>query len=173
MYSNEQFAEHIRGLQQDLRVINAKHDDVMPKISGVYDILTVDAVKRFQRRFGLPVTGKTDLSTWDRIVRESNLIRSKTAIPLAVRVFPSAIYVISSGDTGRFIYILQAVLNGLAIKFPEIAPISYTGIYDEQTERAIKILQNSSGLPSTGKLDASTWNAISFLYSNVANSLED
>src|SRR5699024_8560140 len=99
MYSDEQRIEHIRGLQQDLRVIHAKNDESLPKISGVYDVLTEDAVKRFQRRFGLPVTGKTDLTTWDKIVHESNLIRSKNSIPLAVRVFPNAMYVVSLGDT--------------------------------------------------------------------------
>ncbi len=173
MYTNEQRAEHIRGLQQDLRVINAQYGEVLPKISGVYDLPTEDAVRRFQRRFGLPVTGQTDLSTWDRIVQESNLIRSKNAIPLAVRVFPSAITIISSGDTGRFIYILQAILNGLAIEFPDISVIPYTGVYDSVTEQAVKMLQRSSGLPSTGKLDMATWNSISSLYSNVAKSLED
>lgn len=173
MFSDEQLIEHIRGLQQDLRVINAKHDELLPKISGVYDVLTEDAVKRFQRRFGLPITGKTDLTTWDKIVHESNLIRSKNSLPLAVRVFPNAMYVVSLGDTGRFIYILQGILNGLAIEFPYLPKIDYTGVYDCNTEQAIKILQKNSGLPPTGKLDAATWNSISFLYSNIAVSLED
>ncbi len=173
MYSDEQRMEHIRGLQQDLRVIHAKNDELLPKISGVYDVLTENAVKRFQRRFGLPITGKTDLTTWDKIVHESNLIRSKNAIPLAVRVFPNAMFIVSTGDTGRFIYILQGILNGLAIEFPYLPKIDYTGIYDCNTEQAVKILQKNSGLPSTGKLDADTWNAISFLYSNIAVELED
>lgn len=173
MYSDEQRMEHIRGLQQDLRVIHAKNDELLPKISGVYDVLTENAVKRFQRRFGLPITGKTDLTTWDKIVHESNLIRSKNAIPLAVRVFPNAMFIVSTGDTGRFIYILQGILNGLAIEFPYLPKIDYTGIYDCNTEQAVKILQKNSGLPSTGKLDADTWNAISFLYSNIALELED
>ena len=77
------------------------------------------------------------------------------------------------GDTGRFVYILQGILNGLAIEFPYLPKIDYTGVYDCNTEQAIKILQKNSGLPSTGKLDAATWNAISFLYSNIAVSLED
>lgn len=170
MYSNEQLISHIRGLQQDLRVINAKHGEPLPKISGVYDKLTENAVKIFQRKFGLPVTGQTDLSTWDKIVQESNLIRSQNAIPLAVRVFPDATSIISVGDRGRFIYILQGILNGIAITFPDIGVIAYTGVYDAETERAVSILQKNAGLPITGKLNSATWNTIAFLYSHVANS---
>lgn len=174
MYSDEQFISHIRGLQQDLRVIHAALNEPMPKISGVYDSLTENAVKNFQRRFGLPVTGQTDLSTWDKIVQESNSIRSKNAIPLAVRVFPGAAYVVSPGDKGRLIYILQAILNGLAIEFPYLFDIPYSGVYDAPTERAVTLLQRNAGLPATGKLDAPTWNAISFLYSHVAlNSIDN
>lgn len=173
MYTDEQRASHISGLQQDLRVIHAKFNDVLPKISGVYDSFTEDAVKRFQRRFGLPVTGKTDLTTWDRIVHESNLIRSQTAIPLAVRVFPCAAHTVSFGDSGRFIYILQAILNGLSERFSYLSPVDYTGIYDKPTENAVKALQKNAGLRPTGQLDVETWNAIAFLYSFVACSIED
>ena len=63
MYTQEQRRAHVRGLQQDLRVVQAALGEPLPKVSGVYDDATEHAVQRFQRHFGLPVTGKADLST--------------------------------------------------------------------------------------------------------------
>lgn len=173
MYTEDQRRAHVRGLQMDLRVIQAALGEPLPKISGVYDIETEQSVRRFQRRFGLPVTGQTDLSTWDRIVQEANLVRSRTALPLAVRVFPSAVQIVALGDRGRFVYILQSILNGLAMQYPDLLPIPYTGVFDEPTERAVRRLQQSAGLRTTGRLDADTWNALAHLYSHVGLRSED
>ncbi|MBS6546895.1 MAG: peptidoglycan-binding protein [Clostridiaceae bacterium] len=173
MYTQEQRRAHVRGLQQDLRVVQAALGEPLPKVSGVYDDATEHAVQRFQRHFGLPVTGKADLSTWDRIVQEANLVRSRTAIPLAVRVFPSALQIVAPGDHGRFLYILQAMLNGLSAQYPALLPIPYTGIYDDATERAIRQLQQSCGLPVTGRLNADTWNTLAHLYSHIGLRSED
>lgn len=173
MYTDEQKTSHISGLQQDLRVIHNKYNDILPKISGVYDSSTEDAVKRFQQRFGLPITGQTDLNTWDRIVHESNLIRSQKAIPLAVRVFPNAAYTATLGDQGRFIYILQAILNGISSRFSYLPSVEYTGTYDNATQDFVKSLQKNAGLPITGNLNADTWNAIAFLYSHVGHSIDN
>ncbi len=167
MYTDEQRQEHIRGLQQDLRVIQAAQDGPLPKISGVYDALTEDAVRRFQRQQGLPVTGRTDLTTWDRIVHAANRARSQTALPLAVRVFPSALQLVEPGDQGRFLYILQGILNGLADTYANMPAIPYSGVYDDATEQSVTALQRAAGLPATGRLDADTWNALAHLYSHV------
>ena len=169
MYTEEQRREHIRGLQQDLRVIQAAQEEPLPQINGVYDALTENAVRRFQRQQGLPATGKTDLTTWDRIVQEANHTRSRTALPLAVRVFPSALYRVGPGDQGRFLYILQGILNGLATLYSNVPAPDYTGIYDQATENSVTALQRTAGLQATGRLDADTWNAMAHLYSHVGN----
>lgn len=173
MYTDEQRREHIRGLQQDLRVLQAAQDAPLPVISGVYDSLTENAVRRFQQQYGLPVTGQTDLTTWDRIVQEANRARSSVALPLAVRVFPSALLQVGPGDQGRFLYILQAILNGLAAEYGNFPPLEYTGVYDEPTAGAVLLLQRTAGLRPTGRLDAGTWNALAHLYSNVGLRRQD
>lgn len=35
--------------------------------SGIFDEITLNAVKEFQEGFGLPVTGLVDRATWDAI----------------------------------------------------------------------------------------------------------
>lgn len=167
MYTEEQREQHVLGLQKDLRMIHAKNGDTQPHISGIYDDHTEQAVRAFQLRYKLPVTGKADLTTWDRIVHESNLIRNRNAAPLAVRIFPHAALIVSPGDEGRFVYILQAMLNGLHREFPHLLPLQYTGIYDIPTERVTKSLQRAAGLPQTGRIDAGTWDMLARLYSHI------
>ena len=55
-------------LQQQLNVI-ADAYPLIPKISqdGIYGERTADAVKVFQKVFGLPQTGVTDFPTWYKI----------------------------------------------------------------------------------------------------------
>ena len=63
----------IRSLQTMLRVI-AEHDpsylSVVP--DGIYGTDTMNAVSRFQRNKGLPITGVADQDTWETIVEEYN-----------------------------------------------------------------------------------------------------
>ena len=37
-------------------------------LAGTFDTVTEDAVKQFQRLHGLPVTGRVDRDTWNRLV---------------------------------------------------------------------------------------------------------
>ncbi|MGP2435891.1 L,D-transpeptidase family protein [Streptomyces sp. JW3] len=53
----------VRELQARLRQIAWLHDGP----TGSYDELTEQAVAGFQRKRGLPVTGRTDTVTWDRL----------------------------------------------------------------------------------------------------------
>ncbi len=52
-----------------LRVIasvDSEEAHIIP--DGIYGPQTMQAVSRFQRRHGIPVTGITDQTTWDAIV---------------------------------------------------------------------------------------------------------
>lgn len=168
MYRQEQNRAHILGLQKDLRMLCAQTGDPQPSISGRYDAATREAIRRFQLRHHLPVTGKTDLSTWDHIVHEANQMRSRIALPLAVRIFPHTGLTIRLGDSGRFIYLLQAMLNSLRTQFPALLPLSYTGIYDHATELVVFALQHAAALPETGRLNAQTWRVLAQLYTHAA-----
>ena len=174
MYTREQKRAHIRGLQKDLRVIHKKTGDGLPRINGKYDKCTEDAVRSFQMRHNLPITGETDLSTWDRVVHEANRVRSRAALPPAVRIFPHTALSVCEGDSGRFVFILQTMLNRLSTHFTSLLPLPYTGIYDQKTERVISALQRKSQINETGRLDAQTWNALARLHAQTVmhNALE-
>ena len=59
----------IRSLQTMLRTL-AHADETLLKLvpDGIYGPNTVQAVREFQRQNGLPVTGETDNTTWNKLV---------------------------------------------------------------------------------------------------------
>lgn len=63
-------------IQLVLRELSIIYDIPTTEISGVYDKATEDAIKEFQRISGLTTTGKVDLITWNRLIRDfSNYAR--------------------------------------------------------------------------------------------------
>ena len=72
MRPDESFLQQpIRSLQTMLRVLAELDDRYLPVIpDGIYGQSTIAAVSNFQKNHGLPVTGVTDLDTWERISAE-------------------------------------------------------------------------------------------------------
>lgn len=46
--------------------------------TGYFGSLTTNAVKAFQRRSGLPVTGRVDITTWNRLVKATGTVEATT-----------------------------------------------------------------------------------------------
>ena len=60
-------------LRHMLNAVSVDYADVGPLPDGrLYDTATEHAVKQFQRANKLPVTGRVDLSTWNRLAEEYN-----------------------------------------------------------------------------------------------------
>ena len=152
----------IRSLQTMLRVI-AEDDGGLPTVvpDGIYGQQTINAVNAFQRRFGLPITGITDQTTWDRIVQEYDLalIRVGKAEPIEVIMDPGQVF--SRGDEGPYIFLLQSILTQLSFDTPSIIRPEHTGVLDSKTAQSLSEFQRLAGLPQTGELDKITWKYLS------------
>ncbi len=146
-------------IQLNLRDIAQVHADI-PKVlaTGIYDAETQNAVKIFQMKFNLPVTGKVDLITWRKILNEHNCCIQNITPAQSVTCFPNNKLEYKIGDESNLIYILQIILNNFAKKFKNYEAVQLTGIFDESTEIAVKQFQKLSNLPVTGALDKITWN---------------
>lgn len=60
--------EQVRHLQYMLSVLSEFIQEIPPlAVDGIYGSATRDAVYAAQRRFGLPLTGRVDRTTWDQI----------------------------------------------------------------------------------------------------------
>ena len=159
MKPEESFVEQpIRSLQTMLRVI-AEDDPRLPTIvpDGIYGASTMNAVTAFQRLYGLPITGITDQSTWERIVEayENALVRVSKAEPIEIIMDPGEVFRL--GESNAYIYLLQSILTQLANDNPSISPPDHNGVLDNPTSEALAAFQFLAGLPPTGELDKVTW----------------
>lgn len=155
----------IRSLQTMLRLIG-KADGAFPNLipDGIYGPETVNAVSSFQRSHGLPLTGVTDLDTWETIVAlyEEALLEQMPAQPLLAVLEPGQ--VIRKGDSHPHLHLAQGMLQVLSEAYDSIAAPSRNGILDEPTEDAISSFQSLAGLPATGQLDKRTWKHLALHY---------
>ena len=160
----------IRSLQTMLRVLHEddpSHPGVIP--DGIYGPQTMAAVSYFQRRHGLPVTGITDLDTWEAILANYNdaLIRVDEAQPLYIILDPGE--EIRRGQRHPHIYLVQGILQALADVFESVSQPSHSGILDDITADSLSSFQNLSQLPMTGNLDKKTWKALALHYPQAAS----
>lgn len=133
-------------------------------IDGTYDENTERAVKIFQQIYGIPATGKVDLTTWEALVNEYQLctIRTGEVDPNKVSFFPNNNYIVKLGDKNDVVYIIQILLNNIGKQYKR-DEIKVTGTYDAKTEEAIKMFQKTNKLEITGIVDVETWNALTHI----------
>lgn len=72
---------------------------------------------------------------------------------------------LSLGSTGEAVLAVQNRIDRIAVNYPAIPFITLpNGIYDEDTERAVRTFQQVFGLPVTGTVDEETWYKILYIY---------
>ena len=164
----------IRSLQTMLRVIS-EQDGHSPTVipDGIYGPSTVAAVSHFQRHHGLPVTGITDQTTWERIVAEYEpaLVQIDEAQLVEIVLNPNE--VIRRGEKNPYLYVAQALLLVLSEEYGSIGRPGRNGILDESTADALASFQALSGLPMTGELDKLTWKHLALHFPLAANRSQD
>ena len=156
----------IRTLQYYLDIISYFNPalEIIP-INGVFDQRTEQAVKAFQRFYGLPETGFVDEETWNLIFK----IYRDTAATLPegyegerAKIYPG--YVLSEGMQNDDVKDLQTYLSYIGSIYPEIPEIPVTGYFGEQTRDAVYTFQRLFGLPISGLVGHSTWYSIAEEY---------
>lgn len=77
-------------------------------------------------------------------------------------------YTIGLGYAGNPVLAIQRDLKRIRQNYPAIPDITTTlGIYDQETENAVKKFQEIFGLPITGNVDKGTWYKIKYVYTSV------
>lgn len=158
-YTPQQRKKHIREYQRYLQGISY-YNDKIPLIipDGYFGRETSTAVRAFQREYNLPETGTVTSETWNKTVAVyKELIDSD---PMPLDVFPSRDYIVRTGDTGMLVYIIQAVLNEISVKYDNFPDTVINGIYDNTTSTAVKFFQSISNLTQTGNVNNHTWNML-------------
>lgn len=159
-FSEFQKKEHINELQRYLHDLSY-YDPNIPRIipDGIYGTETSDAVRAFQRQYGLNDNGETNSATWLMIVDVYR--RFVDTLAESLDIFPRDVgKIIETGDEGLAVLVIQSILLTLSQEFPNVPPVAITGDYDAQTAQAVRAFQEITGLPQTGTVDRVTWNML-------------
>ena len=154
----------IFNLQTYLRALSFDDERITRvPIDGIFDIDTERAVADFQRTRGLEETGIVDKATWDAIYKEFRELSEKTDRSPSVNFFPREPqnYEAQLGEEHAFISLVQLLLRELSSVYDGFEDVKITGVFDMATQDAVKIFQQASMLPVTGRIDLRTWNRLS------------
>ena len=151
----------VRQIQYYLSVLAYFDDELpLPEFDGTFGPATEATVRAFQRQQGLADDGIVGRDTWNAIIRRYDATRNSIApgaLESTDEIYPGR--VLTPGQTGRDVEVLQRFLIEAAQRDPQIPAIEITGVYDEATENAVRAVQALVGLPQSGVTGALTWNA--------------
>ncbi len=152
----------VKALQYYLAVLAYFDNHLLhPNFNGIYGDATEAAVRAFQTRQGLPIDGIVGRETWNAIVTQYD--RTRSTITPGVLDSVDEIYpgrVLTPGQTGHEVELLQGFLQKAAQTTPEIPPVQITGTYDAATEAAVRVVQQLEDLPVSGVTGSLTWDAV-------------
>ncbi len=158
---------HIYELQYYLRSIRiAKGLTPMLNPDGIFGEETKMAVEEFQSQNNLPITGRVDGETWQRIFEAYKEAEELLSPAESVRVFPLEIKEMKLGDEYDEVYVLQILLRKNREYVNGDFNVLPNGIYDEATEEAVRKFQSLFGIEQTGAADKKFWNKFA-KYSNT------
>lgn len=127
--------EHIKEIQSKLMSLGYMVEDEPTTLFGP---ATEEAVKLFQTKHGLNVTGQVDQTTYDMLFSDSTVF-----------------YTASVGSNGSDVAMIQSLLSKLGYFTG-----NSTGYFGTETEAAVKKFQQSNGLTADGKVGINTLKAL-------------
>ena len=165
LVERELLSRPVSSLQYMLRQLSFTYK-FLPELAvdGVFGERTMEAVMRFQKAAGLPVTGTVDQATWNAIRNAWQAQQPRTGYSRATRIFPSEGITVHEGETKEYLIVPQTMFNILAKHFQGVVSCDADGCNGPATADNIRWLQRAAGLPETGCLDTATWDVLSHLY---------
>ena len=161
IYENE--AQATANLQRYLRQLSYHHPEITPPpIDGIFERDTEESLKEFQAMVGLPVTGRADRRTWDALyaMYRASIAENEPPRTVAILPFVAGEILLQKGDEGFTINVLQYMLRELGESLAELEKIEVSGIFDENTARAVRLFRVQNGLPEGETVDLITWNTL-------------
>jgi LysM repeat protein/peptidoglycan hydrolase-like protein with peptidoglycan-binding domain len=146
---------------------------VISNVNGVFDQNTLDAVRIFQRTFNLAQDGVIGPATWYQIVRIYVAVTNLAALnaegtSLGITNTPPS-STLQNGSRGLDVITLQYVLSFVSEFYQDVPSVTQNGVFDAQTQNAVRAFQRTAGLPETGVVNQATWQRLWEFYFGVLN----
>ena len=140
-------------------------------MDGSFGPSTTNAVKSFQRTYGLPENGIVDRETWDRMENVYySLVNEIDYEFYGGRILPFPGRVLREGVEGNDVRVLQEYLNFISESYPEIPRVNVDGVFGPATSRQVSAFKTLFDLPGNPeRVNAPIWNAIASIYDDLYN----
>ena len=146
----------------------AQYDSAIPSVTvdGVYGTSTANAVRTFQRKYGLTVDGVVGQTTWTELYDEFLSIQSDNGTPNA---YPGT--ALRQGDTGQNVRLVQFWLKIARTVYSSLSNVTVDGQFGAATAAAVRRFQSYFGLTRDGIVGRTTWEKLYEVYNDIANRL--
>ena len=163
-------------IQRDLKRIRMNYPAI-PNIKtdlGIYDEETVNAVKKFQEIFSLPVTGVVDKATWYKIKYIYTSVKKLADLYSEGLSEEEATFLyedeINYGDTGIEVEYIHYYLDAIAFLDPDIPRLPTNSIYNDNSRTMVEAFQKKYKLPVTGVFTYQDWKVLKDTYNSILKS---
>ena len=146
----------------------AQYESSIPSLTvdGVYGTGTANAVRAFQRKYGLTVDGVVGRNTWTELYDQFRSIQSDNGTPNA---YPGT--ALREGASGQNVRLVQFWLKIARTVYPSLSNVTVDGRFGSATAAAVRRFQTYFGLTSDGVVGRTTWNKLYEVYNDIANKL--
>lgn len=169
----------VLAIQRYLRRIR-KNYPAIPNITstlGIYDEETVNAVKKFQEIFSLPVTGNVDKATWYKIKYIYTSVKKLSDLYSEGLTESEATFLyedeLNYGDSGIEVEHIHYFLDAIAFLDPDIPRLKTNSIYNDNSITMVKAFQKKYGLPVTGIFTYRDWHKLKEIYDKILINLNN
>ncbi len=132
---------------------------------GIYGTATANAIRIFQRLFGLNVDGIVGQQTWNKLFEINFLINEGEIDSEEMPPYPGT--VLKLGSRGNAVLLIQERLKSISIYYPNIPNIAADGIFGPATQKAVLAFQKMMGINEDGIVGQQTWELINTVYSEL------
>lgn len=136
---------------------------------GIFGEETEEAVRAFQRTYGLTPDGVVGLITWNRLYNVYlGLTGALDYSALDGLALPFPGQNLQPGDEGEAVRALQTYLNYIATYYADIPAVTPDGVYGPATQAAIDAFDAVFNLPPSREVvNAAVWNEITRVYDDL------
>jgi len=155
-------------IQYYIRALGCYYPDIpVININGIFDAETAQAVMALQKHFNIFVDGVVGIETWSILDKEYRNIQNNIPADCFenATVYPG--YILSKGMGDKNVTLMQTYLQRISEAYPEIPRVEVTGIFDDQTDAAVRAFQEKFVGTVTGLIGPPSWNEISRIYESL------